>query len=242
MPHRTRADQDVTVLLPLRSGGKVRLAAHLSEDQRWRLALAMLDGVVEAVRGAGVSDIRVLADGAAAIDAADARGLPVLADRDTTPAPTVRSGDAGRLRRAVDDGLAACDATHVRAVIAADLPLLKAEDVAALLDTADRVTIAPTRDGGTGAILLPADCTLATRYGRGSATAHFEAARTAGQETVRLDRTGFAVDLDAAADLTTIIAIARMGTVPGGTRCGQAMTDALLELGLLVAAPTAARV
>jgi 2-phospho-L-lactate/phosphoenolpyruvate guanylyltransferase len=234
MPHAA----DVTVLIPLRAGGKNRLASALTQDARWRLALGMLDGVVEAVRTAGITDVRVLSGGTEAMAAAQARGLPVVRDRDDDPSAEDAPLDARLLRRAVDDGLEACGSDRVRIVIAADLPLLTAGDVGALLETADRITVAPTRDGGTGALLLPTGCALATRYGRGSAAAHLEAARDAGWETIRLDRTGFGVDLDASADLDAIIALARVGVAPGGACCGHHTIAALVELGLVEHAPS----
>jgi 2-phospho-L-lactate guanylyltransferase len=225
--------RDTTALIPLRADGKHRLAPTLDAPARWRLALAMFDGVVEVITAAGVQDIRILAAGAAAIDAARERGLTTLPDRDPTISTTDQQQGAGRLRQAVDDGLASCDEDHIRVVVAADLPLLTVEDMSALLATRDRVTVAPTRDGGTGALLLPSGHTFPSQYGRGSAAAHIDTARAAGYGIVRLDRTGFAVDVDATVDLDAIVAIARMGSAPGGARCGHHTVDALRELGLL---------
>jgi 2-phospho-L-lactate guanylyltransferase len=222
-----------TALIPLRADGKHRLAPTLDATARWRLALAMFDGVVDALTSAGVHDVRVLAAGDAAIEAARQRALTTITDRGVLAATAEQQHSAQHLRRAVDDGLADCDLTRVRIVIAADLPLLTVGDVTELLATADRMTIAPTRDGGTGALLLPAGHTFLTRYGRGSAAAHIEAARAAGLGIVRLDRTGFAVDLDATVDLDAIVAIARMGSAPGGARCAPHTVEALRELGLL---------
>ncbi len=231
-----------TALVPLRSDGKHRLAPTLDAPARWSLALAMLDGVVEVLTAAGVHDVWVLAAGDAAIGAARERGLPTITDRGPVGSGSVRRDGAQQLRRAVDDGLASCDEGRVRAVVAADLPLLTVDDVIALLATSDRVTVAPTRDGGTGALLLPAGRTMPTQYGRGSAAAHLDAARAAGLEVVRLDRTGFAIDLDAAVDLDAIVAIAKMGAAPGGASCGHHTVDALRALGLLDAPQGRARV
>jgi 2-phospho-L-lactate guanylyltransferase len=225
--------RDTIALIPLRADGKHRLAPALDAPDRWRLALAMFDGVVEVLDDAGVQDLRILAAGAAAIDAARERGLTTLPDRDPTMPTTDQQQGAGRLRQAVDDGLASCDEDHIRVVVAADLPLLTVEDVTALLATRDRVTVAPTRDGGTGALLLPSGHTFPSQYGRGSAAAHIDTARAAGYGIVRLERTGFAVDVDATVDLDAIVAIARMGSAPGGARCGHHTVAALRELGLL---------
>jgi 2-phospho-L-lactate guanylyltransferase len=232
---------DPTVLIPLRADGKHRLCPVLDPDERWLLALAMLDDVVAALRAAGVRDMRILADGAAAIEASRRRDLQVIVDRHGSPEADDSSGTLA-LRRAVDDGLAACGRDRVRTVVAADLPLLTGDDVLALLATSDRLTVAPTRDGGTGALLLPMGHVIESRFGRGSAVAHLEAARERDVEIVRLDRTGFAIDLDTAVDLDAIAAIARMGTAPGGARCGQHTAAALAELGLLDVPLSRARV
>jgi 2-phospho-L-lactate/phosphoenolpyruvate guanylyltransferase len=243
MPSSDPRASPTTVLIPLRSGGKHRLSEQLDAAARWSLCVAMLDDVVVAVRAAGLADVRIIASGDAAVEAATARGLPVVRDRaDATiashaaprpdPGPGPDLGAEG-LRRAVDDGLAVIGSTGVRIVLAADLPLLTSNEITELLATSDRVTVAPTRDGGTGALLLPAGATIPALYGRGSAAAHLNAARGAGLATVELDRTGFAIDVDSAIDLRTVIAIVRMGTAPGGAGCGAHTTAALHALGVL---------
>jgi 2-phospho-L-lactate/phosphoenolpyruvate guanylyltransferase len=224
----------VTVLIPLRAGGKQRLAPGLGAAGRWTLCVAMLDDVVAAVRMAGVDDVRIVAAGEAAVEAARARGLDVLLDREHADRQDVPgSSTTDGLRRAVDDALAAVAPDTVRIVLAADLPLISPNEITELLATSDRVTVAPTRDGGTGALVLPAGATIATQYGRGSAAAHLRAARAAGLDAVALERTGLAVDVDAAIDLQTVVAIARMGTAPGGASCGEHTIAALTTLGLL---------
>jgi 2-phospho-L-lactate/phosphoenolpyruvate guanylyltransferase len=226
---------DATVLIPLRAGGKQRLAPGLGADARWSLCVAMLDDVLAAVRDAGVDDVRIVAAGEAAVEVAEARGLHAIRDRDVAPG----ASPTERLRMAVDDALATVDrdttdaAGSVRIVLAADLPLISPHEITELLATSDRVTVAPTRDGGTGALVLPAGATIPTQYGRGSAAAHLSAARAAGLDAIELERTGLAVDVDAAVDLRTVIAIARMGTAPGGARCGEHTATALTALGLL---------
>ena len=218
-----------TVLIPLRAGGKQRLAPGLGADARWSLCVAMLDDVVAAVREAGVDDVRIVAAGEAAVEIAETRGLHAIRDREAAP----EMSPTERLRRAVDDALATVAADAVRIVLAADLPLISPHEITELLATSDRVTVAPTRDGGTGALVLPAGATIPTQYGRGSAVAHLGAARAAGLDAIELERTGLAVDVDAAVDLRTVIAIARMGTAPGGARCGEHTATALTALGLL---------
>ncbi len=177
-------------LVPLRAGGKSRLSGTLDAGARERLVLAMLDDVVAALRGGGVADVRVLAGDDAAADAAAVRGLPVLHDP-----------GAGGLRAAVDAGLAAVPDDRTRLVVAADLPGLRAADVAGLLAAADRVTVLPTQDGGTAVLLLPPCATVPARYGPGSAALHVDAARAAGHAAVLLAPTAAAHDVDGPLDL-----------------------------------------
>jgi len=191
-------------LVPLRTGGKSRLAAALPADVRDRLVLAMLDDVVAALRSAGIDDVRVLAGNDAARSAAEARGLAVIVDPpDAEPVRGARGGDA-RLRAAVDAGLAAVGTTAIRLVIAADLPRLTGTEIARALDEPAEVVVAPTTGGGTALLRLAPGVTLPTRYGRASAAAHVEAAAAAGVSVTLLDLAGARHDVDGAGDLSAL--------------------------------------
>jgi hypothetical protein len=122
----------VTALVPLRTGGKSRLGDALDASSRAGLVLAMLDDVVAALHGAGVTDVRLLAGGDDALAAAHARGLPAYPD----PRPTGDGAATGDvlLRRAVDAGLAVVPSDRDRLVVAGDLPLLSAAEVTMVLD------------------------------------------------------------------------------------------------------------
>jgi len=198
----------VTALIPLRTGGKSRLDTELDQEGRADLVLAMLDDVVTALRAAGVADVRVLCGDSAAAAAAMARGLDVVldpADVATHAAadPSARGGDV-RLRRAVDAGLAAIGSTRVRLVVAADLPQLTRDEVAAILASATDVTVIPTRGGGTAVLRLAAGITLRTQYGQASARAHLDVAQRGGLSVAELDLPGARQDVDGAADLHAI--------------------------------------
>lgn len=184
----------VTALVPLRATGKSRLAGTLDDGARRALLLAMLDDVLVALHDAGIGDVRLLTADAAAGAAAAERRLPALPD----PAP------GGDLRRAVDAGLAAVGADRVRLVVAADLPALRARDVASLLASTDRVTVLPTQDGGTAVLLLPVGVTLASQHGPASADAHAEAARTAGLDPLVLPSSLASIDVDRPEDLARL--------------------------------------
>jgi len=216
----------VTALIPLRTGGKSRLEAELDRDGRADLVLAMLDDVVAALHAAGIADVRVLCGDGTAAAAASARGLDVVLDpvdasvRADADARTHTDADAAEdaaengaaragggdvlLRRAVDAGLAAIGSTRIRLVVAADLPQLTGDEVAAILASASDVTVTPTRGGGTAVLRLAAGVTLPTQYGPSSARAHLDIARRDGLSVAELDLPGARQDVDGAADLHAI--------------------------------------
>jgi 2-phospho-L-lactate guanylyltransferase len=222
----------VAALIPVRTGGKSRLREELDGVGRAGLVLAMLDDVLAALHGAGVTDIRMLCGDSGAVAAAHARGLTVVPDPGTADpgspehAPSERDGRpdrtvdlpayAGdrRLRHAVDAGLASVDRGCVRLVVAADLPLLTSGEVTAILASSADVTLAPTHGGGTAMLRLAAGVDLPTQFGSASASAHLRVARELGLSVAQLDLPGAHRDVDHAADLR---ALHSAGSPPAGT-------------------------
>jgi 2-phospho-L-lactate guanylyltransferase len=158
-----------SVVLPVKGGpaAKSRLAA------RPGLALAMAGDCVAAVTATpGVDDVVVVtADPAAA---ALATGLGARAVDQPATAPG--------LSGAVRTGLAACDQDAPVAVLLADLPSLRPQDLAAALDAVSVLlregrdaVVVPDADG-TGSVLLAAGRPSGVRhaFGAGSAGRHEE--------------------------------------------------------------------
>lgn len=204
----TSAAAAAVALIPLRTGGKSRLSEQFDGAKRAELVLAMLDDVVGALVGAGIDDIRLLCGDVAARDAALARGLTAIDDPEDAGAGAPDEPHA-RLRAAVDAALASIGSDRVRIVVAADLPLLSADDVRAVLAHASEVVIAPTSGGGTGLLLLPVGVTFATFYGPGSALAHQSAARAVMPDASPhvVERDGTAWDLDVPEDIEGLAAM-----------------------------------
>ena len=191
MPSRTVA------VVPFRSPGtgKTRLATAIDRTDRAALARAMFVDVVTALIEAEL-EVVVAAAGPAAVEAARARRVAVVTD----PPGTVTLDDAvgaaaARLRRA--DALL---------VVAADLPLLTADDVHRVVDQPAAVVVAATHDGGTGALLRRPTDVIPTAYGPGSAGGHRALATAAGVEVTCLDLPGFRHDLDTPDDLVALSA------------------------------------
>jgi 2-phospho-L-lactate guanylyltransferase len=92
----------------------------------------------------------------------------------------------------------------VAAVVSADLPLLTADDVRALIAVTPQrgLAIARAHDGGTNAVSMRPPGVLRTCFGEpGSAALHERAAWTAGADAHVLDRPGLAFDIDTPEDL-----------------------------------------
>jgi 2-phospho-L-lactate guanylyltransferase len=208
-PEPVETTPAVTALIPLRTGGKSRLGDAIDAEARAQLVLAMLDDVVGALRGAGVEDIRLLASGTGAVQAALARGIPAIVDPETRPGPpdegpaAVQEADR-RLRDAVDAGLATIDEGRLRLVVMCDLPRLRPSDLTAVLTDPSDVVIAPTVTGGTAILRLSPGVILPSRFGPGSAQAHAEIARSSGWSVTSLDLPGARHDVDAATDLRAL--------------------------------------
>ena len=174
---------------------KSRLTPVLDPGARAGLTLYMMGRVVGAIRDAGVEDVCVVSPDRMVLEEAKRRGaIPLLQEsRGLNPAL-----EEGR-RRAM--GLSASKLL----VLPADLPLLDAEDVLAVLREAGgepSVVIAP--DGarsGTNALLIQPPDVLPFAFGTGSFEAHVGAARRRGLDVRVCERSHLAFDLDTAGDL-----------------------------------------
>ena len=67
--------------------------------------------------------------------------------------------------------------------------------------------LAPSRDGGTSALLRAPHDVIASRFGRESAAAHRELARGHGVPFRELELPSLAVDVDSRADLEALIGL-----------------------------------
>ncbi len=191
----------VWILVPAKAGpdAKLRLSAVLGAEARENLMTVLLRRTLDAVDGARatgstvVAGVAVAARDAAAVAEALRRGLPVLPDEGTGPNPAVAAAALWCAHQG---------ATLV-AVIAADLPLVNAEAVTALLRRARPgcLVIAPDRLGaGTNALALPAG-EFEFAFGPGSFAAHSRSARARRWAVEPLRTPALAVDLDEPGDL-----------------------------------------
>ena len=179
----------VHVLVPVKrlDGAKSRLADVLTPEERTELMLGMLQAVLAAVQEAAVGPVTVVSPETLDLNGVwrfDDRGLPwnealATAMREMVTEPTV-------------------------AVVAGDLPRLRAEEVRELIAaTPERgLAVARAKDGGTNAVAMRPPGIVDTFFGEPeSAAVHVEAAKGAGVEAVVLDLDGLAFDVDTAEDL-----------------------------------------
>jgi 2-phospho-L-lactate guanylyltransferase len=184
-------------LVPIKAfdNAKTRLAEALSARQRHDFARAMAARVIGQLQQeqdlAGVSVVTSDRD-----VAAFSRLLGALVIREDDPS-TLTQAVAGGVSHLFGGG-----ATAVL-VVPADVPLIRADDISALVAgrTQADVTIVPSRDGGTNALFLNADCPSLFAFGQDSAARHRGRAEAAGLSVQMRDFPLLAFDIDTIEDL-----------------------------------------
>ena len=192
------------------SAAKSRLCRVLSARERADLSLALLRHVCTVLRAIADVEAIVVMTPDPEVRAQAARwGVPTRPD----PRP--------EFNRALSEAIAeTAGRAHAVVVVAADLPLLRPADVAALLAAGarGRLVLAPSKEGtGTNAVVVPPGLRFHAAYGPGSLAAHRRAARALGAEALEVRRPGLAFDLDTESDL---LALAGYGVAPAALRPG----------------------
>lgn len=191
-------------LIPVKTfaRGKQRLAPLLSPDERTALAVAMFRDVLAAITAArGVDRVCVVTSDGEARRLAGAAGAAVLAETEQ------RSESAS-----VDWGATRCAEMGAGSVLVlpADLPLLTAGDVEAVLAAAGEgpgVVLVPSADElGSNAILRTPPLAIPSRFGHGSFERHQREAAQRGLpcRVLRLPRV--ALDVDELEHLEAVLA------------------------------------
>jgi len=183
----------IAAVIPVKrlTEGKSRLAARLSASERAELISDLVRRAVDALRESGMVERIALATPEVAL----AQGLKV----DALP-------DGGSLNAALRG---AVDwATEMGAagllILPGDLPLVRGGDVhaiAAALPDPPAISIAPTRDGGTGALLLSPPAVIPLSFGPASFERHLQLAHDCGVRVSPVMRTALSFELDTVEDL-----------------------------------------
>jgi 2-phospho-L-lactate guanylyltransferase len=199
-------------LIPVKTfaRSKQRLAPLLSPEERTELAVAMFQDVLRAVAAAcGLDQMFVVSADHEALRLARAVGAMGLAEAEQ------RSESSS-----VDWGAARCEEMGARSVLIlpADLPLLWAEDVDAVLASAGEgpgVVLVPSADElGSNAVLRMPPLAIPSRFGHGSFHRHQQEAaqRRLPCRVLRLPRV--ALDVDEVEHLEALLAAEPTGSDP----------------------------
>jgi 2-phospho-L-lactate guanylyltransferase len=190
-----RVAEHWTVVIPVKplDSAKSRLRGAVPAGRHADLALALVrDTVAAALACPAVREVLVVTDDPAAARAALALGARVEPDR-----PDAGLNAAVRFGADVIAGVA-----RPRAALAADLPALRPDELAAALALARRRSFVADAEGsGTVLLAAPPGVPLDPRFGVGSAAAH--AASDA--RALTGDWPGLRRDVDTPADLQTVM-------------------------------------
>lgn len=179
------------------ASAKSRLASAVGSSARAKLSLDMLDTLLHQLRAVpGIAAAAVLSPDPRALDLARHLGATALEERQGSLIRALYLGRAWALGAEADALL----------VVLSDLPLARAEDLAELLREAQHapVVIAPSKDGGTNALLLRPPDAIPFRFGRASARRHQFEAQKLGLEVAFVRRDSLAFDVDTPEDLATL--------------------------------------
>jgi len=176
---------------------KSRLAPRLSTGERSELMLGLLERVVGGLEQSRVVHRIALVTPERAV----ARQLDIVQLPD-------RNGLNPSLRGAVDWALDL--GAQSLLIVPADLSLLTPDDVRSLVEASggtSGVTIAPTHDGGTGALLLTPPDAISPSFGVRSFRRHLHLAAASGMAVRQVSRQGFLYDVDTVEDLESLMAV-----------------------------------
>jgi 2-phospho-L-lactate/phosphoenolpyruvate guanylyltransferase len=189
----------VSAVVPVKElrGTKSRLAPILDPGARAGLTLYMMGRVIAAIKEAGVEDVCVVSPDRIVLGEAQGRGATPLLQESRGLNPALEEGR----RRALELG------ASTLLVFPADLPLLEAEDVRAVLEAVEGQSVVIAPDGarsGTNALLVHPPDALPFAFGPDSFEAHLEAARGRCLDVRVCERSHLAFDLDTVGDLARL--------------------------------------
>jgi 2-phospho-L-lactate/phosphoenolpyruvate guanylyltransferase len=192
----------IAAVIPMKNPAhsKQRLSQFLSPEERCRLALAMFQDVVLAVRGAaGIGRVVVYGGDMRIAETARRSGCEFLEE-------AANEGETQAVARATR---ILCREVEGLLVIPADVPLVQSEDVDGLIRRSDvprYVTICPSRDrlGTNGVFRSPGDVMPLT-FGANSFFPHKELASRLGIPCTVIDLPRLGLDIDRPEDVSVFL-------------------------------------
>jgi len=186
------------------AASKTRLFPDLEHAAVERLTLAMMTDVVAALqRVRALTRIAVVTPDTAVARAAEAAGVEALLRPDPGLNAAVEHA-AAEVCGAHGDGLL---------VVLGDVAAVAPADLETLIGAAGTpgVALAPSRDGGTSALLRTPRDVIPARFGPDSAKRHREEAARAGVPCRQIALPSLAIDVDVADDAAEILRSATLG-------------------------------
>jgi 2-phospho-L-lactate/phosphoenolpyruvate guanylyltransferase len=209
------------LLIPIKDPerAKTRLADLLSPQERSRLAWAMFEDVSRAAARCTKPDAVVMVTSfPQAIERARGLGWGVIVEESQiSESASIDSASGALSKRGFD--------TVMR--LPADLPLVRAEDIDALLAIelrAPAALVVPSREGtGTNAIIRTPPDLFPSRFGPNSLALHREESARAGIDCMVVNNSRIALDIDEPEDLELLLEVGR----------GTATFDTLTEMRII---------
>lgn len=195
----------LAIIVPVKSPkrAKHRLAALLSEEERYRLASAMARDVFRAVRGIEEYPAVVVSDDPDILHQAERFGLEPFEDR-------ICQGQSA----AVQQGFSlAWDRGHTAAMtVPGDVPAVTSDELRLLATHRPEVEVLLVTDRdriGTNGLRLVPPHAITLRFGEDSLNLHRAEAARANRSFALLEMTGLQVDLDQPADVAAFLRLER---------------------------------
>ena len=192
----------IRALVPAKALGeaKGRLSSVLSETDRRKLALAMLEDVVRALKGvSAIESVSVVSP--------DAEVLSLAAELDANP--VAESANVRGLNQALARAVSAMSPPpDVLLIVLGDVPQVTPGDIERLLAALPErgIAICPSADKGTSAMVLRPPDVIALRFGERSSVSHRREAMAIGVPAEVVQLQALALDVDSPEDLRELLA------------------------------------
>lgn len=219
----------IWAVVPVKSfaQAKTRLSSVLSPSDRQRLACAMADDVLGAIRASGRADLLCILtdhDSPAVDELARRHGARAVLDLQVATAPGLNAAIAGVAEMANSEGADAILVVH------ADLPLLTAKSLDLILHKwhtlrgPQRAVLSRSKDGGTSVLLVDHATSFNFRFGTGSYASHRAECIRQDRTMASIEQLSTSLDIDTPDDFELLRIAAQAG------RCGSQTTALLTAL------------
>ncbi len=177
---------------------KLRLSQRLAPPDRRRLGLAMLADVLRATEK-WTHRLIVTSD-----QDAEAVGLAFGCSLVADPGLGLNAAVVAGTDAAVSAG------SSTLLVLPSDVPMVTSDDITALFGSPENVVVAPSRDGGTNALLRRPPQAVEPCFGPFSAESHRRGALEAGLTCRLVEMSSLVLDIDRYRDLVTLGGLANL--------------------------------